>query len=269
MIRTPLLNRRAFPEVGEVVVGTVKEIYDYGAYLELDEFNGMRAFLPWSEVSNRSFRSIDEVVKVNERVAVKVIRVNRAKGHVDVSLKRVTDDERRSKMTWWKRTQKAVNIVLMIAKDLKKTEKQAYSEVIWRLEDKYGDVMTGLEMAALEGEQPLVAAGVPQEWVGPLVEAAKKYVEIKRVRISAIVTAKSLSSDGVERIRELLKLIEGGVGSGDVSVKVYAIGAPKYRVDLTGVDYKVLEDALAKIEELSSRKARELGLEFSIERLKE
>ncbi len=251
------------------MVGTVKEIYDYGAYLELDEFNGLRAFLPWSEVSNRSFRNINEVVKVNERIAVKVIRVNKAKGHVDVSLKRVTDDERRSKMTWWKRTQKAVNIVLMIAKELKKNDKQAYSDVIWRLEDKYGDVMTGLEMAALEGEQPLAIAGVPQEWLRPLVEAAKKYVEIKKVKISAVVTVRALGPDGVDKIRELLKFVEAGAGTTDVTVKVYAIGAPKYRVDLIGVDYKVLEESLNRIQEASSQKAKELGLEFSIERLKE
>jgi len=78
----PLLSRKPLPDVGEVVVGTVKEIYDYGAYLDVDEYGGLRAFLPWSEVSSRSFRSIDEVIKVNERVAVKVIRVNKVKGQV-------------------------------------------------------------------------------------------------------------------------------------------------------------------------------------------
>ncbi|MGC9210468.1 MAG: translation initiation factor IF-2 subunit alpha [Acidilobus sp.] len=265
----PLLNRRALPDVGEVVVGTVKEIYDYGAYLELDEFNGLRAFLPWSEVSNRSFRSIDEVIKVNERLAVKVIRVNKAKGQVDVSLKRVTDDERKRKMTWWKRTQKAVNIVLMIAKEIKKSEGQAYSEVIWKLEDKYGDAMAGLEMAALEGEKPLAAAGVPQEWLKPLVEAAKKYVEIKRVKLSLIVTAKTTAPDGIDRIRELLKFIEGQAPSPDVTVKVYSIGAPKYRVDVIGSDYKVLEESLAKIQEAASGKAKELQLELSVQRMEE
>ncbi|MGC9071541.1 MAG: translation initiation factor IF-2 subunit alpha [Acidilobus sp.] len=268
VIALPLLNRRSLPDVGEVLVGTIKEIYDYGAYLELEEFNGLRAFLPWSEISNRSFRSINEIVKMNERVAVKVIRVNKAKGQVDVSLKRVTDDERRRKMTWWKRTQKAVNIVLVIAKELKKTERQAYADVIWRLEDKYGDVMAGLEMAALEGEQPLAAAGLPQEWLKPLAEAAKKYVEVKKVKLSAIVTARTAKSNGVDKIKDLLKFIEGQAFS-DVVIKVYSIGAPKYRVDLVGSDYKTLEESLARLQESAAKKAKELGLEFSLQRLEE
>ncbi|ADL18610.1 Translation initiation factor 2 subunit alpha [Acidilobus saccharovorans 345-15] len=268
----PLLNRRQLPDVGEVVVGTVKELHDYGAYLELDEFNGLRAFLPWVEVSSRSFKSIDDVIKVNERVAVKVIRVNRAKGQVDVSLKKVTDDERRKKMTWWKRTQKAVNIILMIAKELKKAEKQAYAEVIWRLEDKYGDVMTALEMAATEGEQPLAAAGVPEEWLKPLAEAAKKYVEVKKVKVSLLATVKSLSPDGIEKIKAVLKSAEEAVaskGDSSVSVKIYAIGAPRYRIDLMGVDYKELEQLAQGLEEVMSRAAKELGVEFSLERLRE
>ncbi len=266
----PLLNRRQYPDVGEVVVGTIKELHDYGAYLELDEFNGLRAFLPWIEVSNRSFRSIDDVLKVNERVAVKVIRVNKSKGQVDVSLKKVTDDERKRKMTWWKRTQKAVNIVLMIAKGLKKSEKQAYSEVIWKLEDKYGDAMTGLEMAAIEGPAPLVNAGVPQEWVAPLVEAAKKYVEIKRVRLSAVITLKSKEPDGIDRIRKILETVEGmAAGDANISIKVYAIGSPRYRVDIIGVDYKELEDLFNKMQNSVTSLSKELKVESSVEMIKE
>jgi translation initiation factor 2 subunit 1 len=268
----PLLSRRQLPNVGEVVIGTVKEIHDYGAYLELDEFNGLRAFLPWVEVSSRSVKTIDDVIKVNEKVAVKVIRVDRAKGHVDVSLKKVTDDERRRKMVWWKRTQKAVNIILVIAKELKKSEQQAYSEVIWKLEGKYGDAMAGLEMAAVEGEAPLAEAGVSQEWLKPLVDAAKKYVEIKKVKISLVVTLKSLSSDGIEKIRGVLKAAESAVsakGNGKVTAKVYAIGSPRYRIDLVGVDYKDLEQVASDLEEVMSREAKKADIEFSIERQRE
>jgi len=265
----PLLSRKPLPDVGEVVVGTVKEIYDYGAYLDVDEYGGLRAFLPWSEVSSRRFRSIDEVIKVNERVAVKVIRVNKVKGQIDVSLKRVTDDERRRKMTWWKRTQKAVNVILMIAKNLKKSERQAYEEVIWRLEDKYGDVMAGLELAAMEGEKPLIVAGVPQEWVKPLVEASKKYVEIKRAKVSAAVSLRTLDPDGVDKIRSVLEFIEGSAGGADIGIKVYAIGAPRYRIELVGADYKALEEKLEELSRALTEKAKGLGLEFSMERLKE
>ena len=265
----PLLNRRQLPEVGEVVVGTVKEIYDYGAYLILEDYNGLRAFLPWSEVSNRSFRSISEVIKVNERVAVKVIRVDRAKGHVDVSLKRVTDDERRSKMTWWKRTQKAVNIILMVAKELGKGEREAYEEVIWKLEDRFGDVMAGLEAAALEGEKPLLEAGVGGAWVKALVEASKKYVELKRFRASLVLTLRSDAPDGVERIREVLKAISGSLAKDNVAVRVYAIGSPRYRVDLMALDARELEGLVEQAQRVGAEEAKRRGVEFSAQRVEE
>lgn len=266
----PLLNRRQLPRVGEVVIGTVKELHDYGAYLIIEDYNGLRAFLPWSEVSSKFYRYIDDVVKTNERVAVKVIRVDVAKGQIDVSLKRVTEDERRSKMTWWKRTQKAVNIVLLTAKELKKSEREAYEEVIWRLEDMFGDVMSGLEAAALEGEEPLVKAGVPAEWVPKLVEAARKYVELKRFKASVVATIRSVASDGVERVKSVLNAMLSSLsGFKDLSAKAYVIGSPRYRFDLVSLDYKVLEDALKILEEAGKAQAAKVGAEFSLERLKE
>jgi len=36
--------RRQYPEVGELVVGTVKRIEEHGAYITLDEYGGVEAY---------------------------------------------------------------------------------------------------------------------------------------------------------------------------------------------------------------------------------
>ena len=262
------LRRKELPDVGELVVGTVKAVYDYGAYLTLDEYGGIEAYLPWSEVASRWVRSIEEAVKPGQKVVVKVIRVYRARKQVDVSLKRVTEGERRRKMTQWKREQKALKILEIVAQKIGKSVEDAIKEVGVKLEDAYGEVMAAFEEAAIRGEDVLRKAGIPEEWIKPLMEEIRRHVEVKRVRISGVLTLRSLAPDGVERIKRVLREIEEKAKSvKDVDAKVYTIGAPRYRIDLTAYDYKTAEKALAAAIEAGEALAKKLGVEYSFTRV--
>ncbi len=262
------LRRRDLPEVGELVVGTVKAVYDYGAYLSLDEYGGIEAYLPWSEVASRWVRSIEEAVKPGQKVVVKVIRVYPARKQVDVSLKRVTDSERRRKMAQWKREQKALKILEIVASKLGKDLDDAIKEVGVKLEDTYGEVMAAFEEAAIRGPDVLRKAGVPEDWIEPLIEEIRRHVEVRKVRISGIFTLRSLAPDGVKRIKEVLNEVEKKIREHkDVDVKLYTVGAPRYRIDVIAYDYKTAEKVLAKALEAAEAVAKKLGVEYSFTRV--
>jgi len=259
--------RKEFPEANELVVATVKEIFDYGAYVELDEYNNMRAYLPWSEVASKWVRDVKDVIRQGEKIVVKVIRVNRQKGQVDVSLKRVYDTEKKKKMQWYKRNQRAEKILLMAAQRLGKSLDSAYKEAGWPLEDYYGEIYAGLEAAVLEGPEALRRAGVKEEWITPLYEEAVKHIQIKQVKISGILTLRSYESDGVERIRKvLLKVKESG--RDQVKINVYTIGSPRYRVELITSDYKSGERLLEKTIQDAEKEAQKNKVEFEFIREK-
>ncbi len=265
-----LKSRKSLPDVGELVVGTVRNVMDMGAYLALDEYDGFPAFLPWSEATSKSVRSIEDVVKEGQKVVVKVIRVDKVKKHVDVSLKRVMEGEKRRKMAFYKRYVKVATLVTLLAEKLGRSIDEAYRDVIWRLEDTYGDPLTGLERAVLEGEQALRNAGIPEYWIKPLLEIARTHIEVKTVRISGIMTIKSTASDGLYRVKDLLLRIKGLLEKEPkVKARLYTVGSPRYRIDLEGHDFKILESILKKILEEASKEAERLKLEFSFERLKE
>jgi len=266
-----VIPRRKMPDIRELVVGTVEEIHDFGAYLSLDEYGGMRAFLPWSEIATRMVRNIRQVLREGQKVVVKVIRLYKSRGQVDVSLKRVASGERRRKMMWWKRTLKASSIVLMVGERIGKSEEEAFKEVVWKLDDYYGDPLTGLEQALIYGPDALKEAGVPEEWVEPLLEESKLRVTVRQVRISGVFTLQSKASDGVNAVRSVLKTIEDRVLSkadGQIKVRIYTIGAPKYRIDLISHDYKIIEKALEDALRSGEKLARKLGVSFSFERLR-
>ncbi len=76
-------------EEGAVLKGTVKNITDYGAFVDLGGIDGLLHItdISWKRISHPS-----EVLKVGEAVDVKVLKYDREKERVSLGLKQITDD---------------------------------------------------------------------------------------------------------------------------------------------------------------------------------
>ncbi|HDN76180.1 MAG TPA: translation initiation factor IF-2 subunit alpha [Acidilobales archaeon] len=260
-------KRKPLPTVGELVVGTVTKVFDYGAYLNLDEYGGKEAYLPWSEVSSKWVRDIRDVVREGQKVVVKVIRVDKKKGHVDVSLKRVHPTEQRKKLFEWKRAQRAEKILEMAARSINKTLDEAYEEVGWKLEDFYGEIFAAFEEAAYKGPDVLKEAGISDEWIEALMEQIRKHIVIKKIKIQGIITLFTLASDGVMRIKKALgEPLSKVPQSKDLAIRVYSVGSPRYRVEVIATDYKSAEKVLREYLRMVEDLAKQLDLNFSFER---
>ncbi len=262
-----VMKRKPLPDVGELVVGTIKKVFEYGAYVTLDEYEGMEAYLPWSEVSSRWIRNIKDYLREGQKIVAKVIRINRRRKQIDISLKRVTEGERRRKMLEWKRAVKADKILELAAEKLGKTKEEAYREAGWKLEDYYGEIYAGLEEAVLRGIEALKEAGVSDEWAKVLKELADKHITIKKVKIKGVFTIQVLKPNGVEIIRDALKKAYEKLPE-NVSVRIYTIGAPRYVVEVTATDYKIAERVLSNIVKTVTRAIESHGgiVEFNRER---
>ena len=44
--------KREYPEVGDLVIGTIESVKDYGAFVDLDEYPGKKGFIHVSEVAS-------------------------------------------------------------------------------------------------------------------------------------------------------------------------------------------------------------------------
>src|SRR5208283_5002612 len=84
------------PDRGEIVLCTVREITPHGIYVDLDEYNNMNGFLHISEITTGWVRNIERVAKVQQKLVLKVIRAEKSRREVDLSLRQVTNEEKRT-----------------------------------------------------------------------------------------------------------------------------------------------------------------------------
>lgn len=74
---------------GSDVVGTVKNITDYGVFVDLGGVDGL---LHITDMSWKRVRHPSELVKLGEEIKVKILKIDREKGRVSLGLKQLSED---------------------------------------------------------------------------------------------------------------------------------------------------------------------------------
>jgi translation initiation factor 2 subunit 1 len=233
-------SEKPLPDAGEVVVCTVREITSHGIYVNLDQYDGTNGFLHVSEISTGWVRNIDRVAKVSQKLILKVIRVNKMRREIDLSLRQVTNEERRAKVIEWKREERAVAIIDAVKKKLGADDAHM-QEIRHKLEEEFGTLYVALETAARKGEKGLAPLGLPEKEAKTIAEIASEKIVPPRYEVGALVEVSSRSPEGIEQVKKTL-LAAANAPSAEVHI-TYA-GAPRYRVRITADDYKQAEKAM-------------------------
>lgn len=82
-----------FPEKEELVMVKVSRVAEMGAYVTLLEYSGLEGMILMSELSKRRIRSVKKLVRVGRHEVVLVLRVDKEKGYIDLSKKRVSPED--------------------------------------------------------------------------------------------------------------------------------------------------------------------------------
>ncbi|GKT85330.1 eukaryotic translation initiation factor 2 alpha subunit [Colletotrichum tofieldiae] len=82
-----------YPEIDEFVMVNVKQIAEMGAYVKLLEYDNIDGMILLSELSRRRIRSIQKLIRVGRNEVVVVLRVDKEKGYIDLSKRRVSPED--------------------------------------------------------------------------------------------------------------------------------------------------------------------------------
>ena len=256
--------KRDYPEEGEFVVGTVKTVQNFGAFVTLDEYSDKEGFIHIAEIATGWVKRIRNHIKEKQKVVCKVMSVEAAKGHVDLSLKRVNEHQKRDKIQEWKNSQKAIRLMGRLAEQIGKSEEQCYKEFGNDLITKYGSLYAAFEEGAYD-LQTLRKDGFEGEWIEVFATVAKENITIPFVNIKGYLEVKSWLPDGIDHIRDVFLEAEKSEFE-DVTIQVKYIGAPHYIITIRAPDYKVAEDEMKKTVEKIKKTMKERNGECEFHR---
>ena len=232
-----------YPEVGDLVVGEVDEIADFGVFVDLDEYEDKRGLAHISEVASGWIKNVRDHVQEGQTVVAKVLDVDESSQQIDLSIKDVNEHQRKDTIQAWKNQQKADNwMELALGEDV---DDDTYTTVVNGLLAEFDTLYASFEQAAIHGIDALDDTDLADEHVEAIVQTARNNVSVPFVTVTGYVDLRCPSSDGVDDVREALQAAEGnGEVPPEVELEVTYVGAPEYRIKVQAPDYKTAESEL-------------------------
>ncbi|MFB6119032.1 translation initiation factor IF-2 subunit alpha [Halosegnis sp.] len=232
-----------WPESGELVVGEVDEIEDFGVFVDLLEYEDKRGLVHVSEVASGWIKNVRDHVDTDDVVVCKVLDVDQSAQQIDLSIKDVNDHQRSDKIQEWKNEQKADKwMELAFGEDV---SDEQFSSVANALVGEYGSLYAGFEQAAIHGPEALEALDLTDDEREALVDTARENVSVPYVTVTGYVDLESPNGDGVEDVRAALEAAEGnGEVPDEVDLEVTYVGSPEYRIRVQAPNYKTAESQL-------------------------
>ena len=256
-----------FPEVEEVVMANVRSIAEMGAYVHLLEYNNIEGMILLSELSRRRIRSINKLIRIGKTECVVVIRVDKDKGYIDLSKRRVSpEDIIRCEEKFAKA--KAVNSILKHVADIlgyttDEQLEQLYEKTAWFFDDKLrkaGAAYDAFKLATVtpDPENPLVAGpaildecGLDEKTKEVLLTHIRRRLMAQSVKIRADIEVGCCAYEGIDAVKAALK---SGIACStkDMAIKINLIAPPSYVVTTQTMEredgLKLLQTALDTIE---------------------
>lgn len=258
-------KKSGLPEKGELVVCTVKKVLPHASFCILDEYHEKEGMLHISEISSKWVKNIREFVTEGKQIVCKVVGTNKIKGHVDLSLRKVSDVERERKFNEW-RLEKRIDKLLQITEEKLKKKKGSYEEIGDKILDKYGALFILHEEIREKEREAVDKLDIPKQWADAIYEVISDQLKSQNVTINANLSVHSNSGTGVKDLNKLFKELSKFCKDSKISCEVKYIGTPKYRLTITAKNYKIAEVDLKNIVEFLEKKSKKLEIEFSWER---
>jgi translation initiation factor 2 subunit 1 len=249
------MKYEGWPDEGELVVGKVDDIEDFGVFVDLEEYQGKRGLVHVSEVASGWIKNVRDHVNEDQTVVAKVLDVDEDSQQIDLSLKDVNDHQRSDKIQDWKNEQKADKwLTLAFGEDMADDQ---FRHIANGLLADFGSLYDGFEQAAIHGDEALEDTELDDDEIDAIVETARENVSVPYVTVTGYVTLTSPNAGGVDDVKEALQAAEGnGEVPEEVDLDVTYVGAPEYRLRVQAPNYKTAE---AELEAAADRAVAAIG----------
>ncbi|PKA64743.1 hypothetical protein AXF42_Ash020367 [Apostasia shenzhenica] len=235
-----------YPEVDTAVMIQVKSIAEMGAYVSLLEYNNVEGMIPFNELFRRRIRSVNSLIRVGRQEPAMVVRVDRDKGYIDLSKRRVSEEDMHACEERFNKSKLVHSIMRHVAETVGVDLEDLYVHIGWPLYRKFGHAFEAFKLIVSDPDSILDSLTKEVKEVGPdgqevinvvpalteeikdaLVKNVRRRMTPQPLKIRADIEMKCFQFDGVLHIKEAMKKAEAA-GSDDCPVKIKLVAPPLY-----------------------------------------
>jgi len=136
------IKSQKYPKEDETVITKTLSLDNDVVIMSLLEYNNIQGLVLNNELSKKRVRSIHQITKVGNTEVCQVMHVDQAKGYVDLSLKKVSDEEHEACIKNYTRNCVAYQIMTKLSRAVKKDIETLYEDFGYEAADKYGGLYT-------------------------------------------------------------------------------------------------------------------------------
>lgn len=222
-----MIKKKGQPNIGEFVICKITSVNPNSCQAVLEEYE-TEGMIHISEVKSGWIKDIRKHVKVGQLSVAKVLRSGSS--YVTLSLKRVDDNQKRNKLKDYNMNIKAEKMFELCAKELDVSVEKAHKEIGDKLLENYSSFYDVFKVAMKNPAKLEVL--IPKRWVEKIKEMAEKTIVQKEFEFRAKITIKSMDSDGITIIKNVLKK------AAKTGVDIKYISAPEYMAKFRTKDAK-------------------------------
>ncbi|KAI9715032.1 MAG: hypothetical protein M1828_001068 [Chrysothrix sp. TS-e1954] len=240
-----------YPEVDSFVMVNVRQVAEMGAYVKLLEYDDIDGMILLSELSRRRIRSIQKLIRVGRNEVVIVLRVDKEKGYIDLSKRRVSPEDILKCEERYNKSKMVHSIMRHVAEKTKTPIEELYSEIGWPLNRKYGHALDAFKLSITNPDVWNEVTFQNDTIRDELKDYIGRRLTPQPTKVRSDVEVTCFSYEGIEAVKQALRAAES-CNTKEAQVKVKLVSPPLYVLTSQCLDknigLQVLEAAIQKID---------------------
>ncbi|KAF2719277.1 eukaryotic translation initiation factor 2 subunit alpha [Polychaeton citri CBS 116435] len=240
-----------YPEIDSFVMVNVKQIAEMGAYVNLLEYDNIDGMILLSELSRRRIRSIQKLIRVGRNEVVVVLRVDKEKGYIDLSKRRVSPEDVVKCEERYNKSKMVHSIMRHVAEKTETPIEELYQDIGWPLNKKYGHAVDAFKLSITNPDVWNEATFKSNLIKEELHSYIGKRLTPQPTKVRADVEVTCFGYEGIDAVKDALRQAEAK-NTPDTQVKVKLVSPPLYVLTSQtldkGIGIQVLEEAIREID---------------------
>lgn len=222
-----------------------------------------------SELSRRRIRSVNKLIRIGRTECVVVIRVDKDKGYIDLSKRRVDAKDVAACHERYAKAKAMNSILRHVAEQLGFTSDEQledlYERVVWHFDKKKKRKAAAYDtfLEAVTDSTVFDECDITQDVKDKLIEDIRKKLTPKAVKIRADFEVNCFAYEGVEAVKD--SLIEGKkLSTESMPIKINLIAAPQFVITTQTMEHEKGLETINQALEVIKNKIESYGGSFSI-----